>query len=89
MLCSCHNLPFNVPPRIPDPAALASTLTTTLTAHFDNARTHTDRPEAWPVREKYANVVPAEGSVVDLLVRAKNKLTGQPLKAHQIVAQVG
>jgi hypothetical protein len=40
------------------------------------------------VREQYASVVPAAGSVVDLLVRAKNKQTGQPLKAHQIVAQV-
>jgi hypothetical protein len=40
------------------------------------------------VREQYAGVVPAEGSVVDLLVRAKDKQTGQPLKAHQIVAQV-
>lgn len=34
-------------------------------------------------------MVPAEGSVVDLLVRAKNKETGEPLKTHQIVAQVG
>jgi hypothetical protein len=40
------------------------------------------------VREQYAAVVPAAGSVVDLLVRAKDKQTGQPLKAHQIVAQV-
>jgi hypothetical protein len=47
-----------------------------------------DRPETRPLREKYAGVVPAEGSVVDLLVRAKDKQTGQPLKAHQIVAQV-
>jgi hypothetical protein len=48
-----------------------------------------DRPETRPLREKYAAVVPAAGSVVDLLVRAKDKQTGQPLKAHQIVAQVG
>jgi hypothetical protein len=33
-------------------------------------------------------VVPAKGSVVDLLVRARNKQTGQPLKPHEIVAQV-
>ncbi|WIA07921.1 hypothetical protein OEZ85_007399 [Tetradesmus obliquus] len=46
-----------------------------------------DRPETRPLREKYASVVPAAGSVVDLLVRAKDKQTGQPLKAHQIVAQ--
>jgi cytochrome P450 len=31
--------------------------------------------------------MPHEGSLVDLLVRAKNKETGQPLLPHQIVAQ--
>lgn len=39
------------------------------------------------MKEDYAKRVPAEGSVVDLLVRAKNKETGEPLKLHQIVAQ--
>ncbi|KAF8072353.1 D-xylose-proton symporter [Scenedesmus sp. PABB004] len=46
-----------------------------------------DRPEVAALREKYRDVVPAEGSVVDLLVRAKNKETGQPLQMHHIVAQ--
>eukprot|EP00882_Tetradesmus_deserticola_P021759 GHRQ01023556.1.p1 GENE.GHRQ01023556.1~~GHRQ01023556.1.p1 ORF type:complete len:316 (+),score=147.96 GHRQ01023556.1:1689-2636(+) len=47
-----------------------------------------DCPETRPLREKYGVMVPAQGSVVDLLVRAKDKQTGQPLKAHQVVAQV-
>jgi hypothetical protein len=47
-----------------------------------------DRPETQSLASKYAGVVPAGGSVVDLLVRAKDRLTGQPLKTHQIVAQV-
>ena len=47
-----------------------------------------DRPETRPLAERYASVVPAEGSVVDLLVRARDRQTGQPLKTHQIVAQV-
>eukprot|EP00878_Enallax_costatus_P020682 GHUV01021871.1.p1 GENE.GHUV01021871.1~~GHUV01021871.1.p1 ORF type:complete len:448 (+),score=109.54 GHUV01021871.1:312-1655(+) len=46
-----------------------------------------DCPETRPIRQQYADVVPAAGSVVDLLVRAKNKETGRPLKIHQIVAQ--
>lgn len=48
----------------------------------------TDKPETRVIRDQYAGVIPAEGSVVDLLVRAKNRETGQPLKPHQIVAQV-
>jgi hypothetical protein len=47
-----------------------------------------DTPDARPVRERYADVVPAAGSVVDLLVRAKDRTTGAPLRASQIVAQV-
>mgnify|MGYP001806807640 CR=1 FL=1 len=47
-----------------------------------------DRPEAQPLAQRYASVVPAEGSVVDMLIRARDKQTGQLLKPHQIVAQV-
>jgi hypothetical protein len=47
-----------------------------------------DRPETRPLAELYSDVIPAQGSVVDLLVRARNKQTGQPLKPHEIVAQV-
>eukprot|EP00775_Hariotina_reticulata_P005689 gene5689-5927_t len=46
-----------------------------------------DVAETQAIRQQYANVVPAAGSVVDLLVRAKNKETGQPFKMYQIVAQ--
>lgn len=49
---------------------------------------HADVAETQAIRQEYANVVPAAGSVVDLLVRAKNKETGQPFKMYQIVAQV-
>jgi hypothetical protein len=48
----------------------------------------TDRPETRPLAHMYAGVVPAQGSVVDLLARSRNKQTGQPLKPHEIVAQV-
>lgn len=47
-----------------------------------------DRPETRPLAQMYAGVVPAQGSVVDLLARSRNKQTGQPLKPHEIVAQV-
>jgi hypothetical protein len=47
-----------------------------------------DRCETQPLAERYASVVPAEGSVVDMLVRARDKQTGQCLRPHQIVAQV-
>lgn len=49
---------------------------------------HADRPETSVLAERYGSVVPAQGSVVDLLVRARDKQTGLSLKAHQIVAQV-
>lgn len=48
-----------------------------------------DQPETRPLAKLYSDVVPAQGSVVDLLSRARNKQTGEPLKPHEIIAQVG
>ncbi|KIZ05238.1 hypothetical protein MNEG_2718 [Monoraphidium neglectum] len=44
-------------------------------------------PSSAALAAKYADSAPAEGSVVDCLVGARNKETGAPLRAHQIVAQ--
>ncbi|GBF94618.1 thromboxane-A synthase [Raphidocelis subcapitata] len=44
-------------------------------------------PESAKIAAKYAGCVPAEGSVVDHLVAARNKATGAALRAHQIVGQ--
>lgn len=72
-------------------ASLACKVSCTITA-LSITETRVCKPagrrETWPLAQRYASVVPAEGSVVDMLVRSRDKLTGQPLKPHQIVAQV-
>jgi hypothetical protein len=45
------------------------------------------RPDTKEILDLYADKEPIPGSVIDLLVRARNKQTGEPFKTHQIVAQ--
>ena len=69
--------------RAPHNAALPLKTPPTTTKQQPNQ----DNEHSRKVAAQYASSVPAEGSAIDLLVRARNKETGEALKAHHIVAQ--